>query len=463
MRPPAPAVDIDRGVAEAVGRLAQMRLVAERTARANPRDGMALNAVGNAYRMTGARDLALGFFRLAAQLQPGVAEHHYQLGVSLQFAGEFDEAARAFERTLALSPTQHQAWFSLVSVQKQTPERNHLERLEALFAGPDADGMRTLHVGHALAKTYEDLGEAVRSFEWLQKAKAVKRRRSGYAWAQERALFEAAKRTAEAAPAPGDPSGEPIFVVGLPRTGTTLVDRIISSHPDVASAGELGHFPLIAKRLAGTPGPLSIERPTFEALGRVDPARLGRAYVDSTRPLTGQTPRFVDKAPINVLFAALMHRALPNARIVCVRRDPVDACVSNFRQIFPTVHPYYDYVYDLQNTARQVALFEDLAEHWRAVLPAERYTEIRYEDLVENQEAETRRLLAFCGLSWDERCLAFHENKAAVATPSAAQVRAPIYKSSMGRWRRYGDLVAPAVEILARAGLAEADGSPRRR
>jgi hypothetical protein len=228
----------------------------------------------------------------------------------------------------------------------------------------------------------------------------------------------------------------------------------------VTSAGELSNFSLMLKRAAGTPSNLVMDAETFGAAGKVDMARLGADYVASTRPLTGATPRFVDKMPLNIFYAGLIHRALPNARIVCLRRDPMDVCLSNFRQLFATGFSYYNYAYDLEDVARYYVGFDALVAHWRSVLPADRFLEIGYEDLVADQEARTRALLAFCGLPWDARCLSFHENAAPVATASSVQVRQPLYSSSVGRWRRHGEGLAPLRAILRAAGLVDEDGKP---
>ncbi len=219
------------------------------------------------------------------------------------------------------------------------------------------------------------------------------------------------------------------------------------------SAGELTNFALILKRMTGTPGAYVLDAPVLEAAGALDMRRVGAAYLESVRPVAGGQGRFVDKMPLNVLCAGLIHRALPNARIVCLRRHPMDACLANFRQLFATGFSYYDYAYDLGDTARYYAGFDRLAAHWRAVLPADRYAEVAYEDLVADQEGQTRRLLAFCGLDFDPRCLAFHENAAPVATASSVQVRSPIYASSVGRWRRYGAGLAPLRQALEAAGI----------
>ncbi|MFY8140717.1 MAG: sulfotransferase family protein, partial [Caulobacter sp.] len=317
-------------------------------------------------------------------------------------------------------------------------------RLEPLFpADPDADPDRALHVGHALARLAEDAGDPPRALAWLARAKAARLREVAYDPARDTGLFAAARATV--GPVARDATdAAPIFIVGLPRTGTTLVDRILSSHPDVVSVGELTDFALILKRMAGTPSPLVLDEATLAAAagGGLDLAEAGRRYLEAVAPLAGAA-RSLDKMPLNVVYAGLIHRALPNARIICLRRHPMDAGLSNYRQLFATRFPYYDYALDLEYTGRYVAGFEALADHWAASLPADRYINFRYEDLVADQEGQTRRLLAHSGLDWDPACLAFHENAAPVATASAVQVRSPIHPGSVGRWKRYGEGLAP--------------------
>ena len=185
----------------------------------------------------------------------------------------------------------------------------------------------------------------------------------------------------------------------------------------------------------------------------VDPAVLGAAYVDSTRPRTGHTVHFIDKMPLNFFYCGLINTALPNARIICLRRHPMDACLSNFRQLFSTSFSYYNYAYSLEDIARYYVMFDGLVQHWRNHLPSDRYTEVHYEDLVANQETTSRRLIEHCGLVWEDQCLDFHENATPVATASSVQVRNPIYSSSVGRYKRYGNRLDGVARILEAAGI----------
>lgn len=424
-----------------------------------PRDAHTLDTLGVVFSRAGLHGRAIGFFEAAFAREPAQASYAYNLAASRQFSGDFPGAEAAYAQALALDPALYRAWSSRVQLRRQTPEANFLPELEAQFAlaGTGADGR--LHLGHALAKTHEDLGNYATALDWLIKAKASKGRQVGYDPRADADLFAAAKATFAGTPArhQGELSDRPIFVVGLPRTGTTLVDRILSSHPEVTSAGELTNFGLILKRMSGSPGAFVLDEATLEAAGDIDLRKAGAAYLQSLAPLVPGQGRFVDKMPLNFIYAGLIHRALPNARIVCLRRHPMDACLSNFRQLFATGFSYYDYAYDLAHTGAYYAGFDRLIAHWRDVLPADRFTELAYEDLVADQEGETRRLLEFCGLDFDPRCLAFHENAAPVATASSVQVRSPIYASSIGRWRRYGPGLVPLRAALNANGVEVED------
>lgn len=443
-------------VAKIVGRAAARRGTAERIAATHADNPQALSDACILFALSGADDRALAMARRAATLAPGNADFAYNLAVALEHAGDAEAAIAAHRRAVALAPDNARYHYALVRIEKQTPAVNRIPKLESLFA--QADPAAQLHAGHALAKTYEDFGDLPQSFAWLAKAKATRRAQHAYDRQAAAARARAAMSVGDGRPGCANP--EPIFIIGLPRTGTTLIDRILSSHPDVTSAGEPSNFPQLVKAMAGTPLRLSLAPQALAAAMRVDPEALGKAYIASTRPITGAAPRFIDKAPINYLVAGAIHRALPNARIISVHRAPLDACLSLYRQLFETDLPYYDYAYDLADTAYAYARFREVAAHLRATLPADRYCEVLYEDVVAAQDSETRRLLEFCGLTWDPRCLDFHENAAAIATPSGLQVRQPLYASAVGRAQRYGALMDPARDVLVREGiLTGADAS----
>jgi tetratricopeptide (TPR) repeat protein len=443
-------------LANIVSRIAATRDDAAKIVRMYPRDAQAQLHAGVAFRLAGAHEDARAAFERAAQLRPDDAVACYELALSHEVLGDMDAAREAYLRTVALAPDFYRAHHALVQQRKQTPTDNRIEELERRFAEPDDEaGWRRLHYGHALAKSFEDMGDFDQAFAWLERAKAPRRSLRRFDEGIEAVLMRAARESAALrGQMKGHVSGEPIFVVGLARSGTTLADRILAAHPDVTSAGEISNFGMLFKVMAGTKTEAMLDPPTFQAGRNVDLETLGRLYIESTRPLTGTAARFVDKAPGNYSLAAVILGALPNARVVCLRREPMEMCLSSYRQIFPTNDTYYNYVYDLGDIARKVVQFEGLATFWAQTLPPDRFLSLSYEQLVANQRDETQRLLAFCGLSWDERCLNFHEAVGAVATPSAGQVRQPMTAGAVGRWRRYGRLLDPARQVLAAAGLA---------
>lgn len=435
------------------GRVPEAVAAADAAMALSPRNGMILDMLGVIYGRTNFHDKARQAFARAVECMPDNGSSRFNLASALAFAGELDAAEREFEACLQVDPAHWRAYLFLSQLRKQTSERNHVESLREVLGRTD-DPLAALYLHMALAKEYEDLGDYATAFGHLSAGKAAGGRGRGYSITRDVALFEAIERCFPepiADVATGHPTEEPIFVIGMPRSGTTLVERILSSHPQVHSAGELRNFLVALHRHVGSPQFL-MAPDLPQRLSAMDWAALGRDYLDSTRPGTGHTPRFVDKLPHNFLHAGFIAQALPNARIVCLRRDPVDTCLSNFRQVFALESPYYDYSFDLLDTGRYYVLFDRLVAHWKRVLPG-RILELSYEDLVDQQEAKTRELLAFCGLSWDEACLQFERNAAPVATASAVQVRSPMYRNAVKRWKRYEPQLANLLRLLAEAGI----------
>ena len=437
----------------ALNRQDEARAAAERAIALDPQDALTLDTIGVVFSRTGLHERAADFFERAVTLEPGNAGFQQNLGTARQFAGDFEGAESALREAARLDPGLYRVWWALAQMSALTEADQPVARLESLFpADPDEDPDRALHVGHALARLAEDRKDHPAALDWLGRAKAARRRQVGYQPARDEALFAAARATV-GAPAAKASDASPIFIVGMPRTGTTLVDRILSSHPDVVSVGERTDFALILKRMSGTPSALVLDEATLAAASDgLDLAEAGRRYLEAMAPLAGG-PRSLDKMPLNVIYAGLIHRALPNARIVCLRRHPMDAALSNYRQLFATRFPYYDYALGLEDAARYTVGFERLAEHWAASLPADRYLNFSYEGLVADQEGQTRRLLAHCGLTWDPACLDFHENAAPVATASAVQVRQPLNAASVGRWKRHGAALEPMAAVFRAAGV----------
>ena len=431
---------------------------AERALALGPRDARTLDTVGVILSRGGRHARAVECFERATTLDAGNAGFHFNLASSLKFLGRFDAAEPAYEACLAANPHYWRAHSALSQLRRQTAERNHVERLRALLDAGGLDVDAELHLRHALAKELEDLGRDDEAFAHLAAGRSRKRAASGYDFSRDAALFEAVTR-ASPAPLPPDATStvdKPIFVVGMPRTGTTLVERMLSSHSQVASAGESQNFGVLLKRAAGTRSPTVLDPETIARANEVDLAAVGRQYVEQTRPV-GDKPRFVDKLPLNFFYLGHVARAVPGVRIVVLRRHPLDTVVASYRQLFATTMPYYEYAYDLCDATRYWLAFDALVAHWRVVLPG-RILEVGYEALVRQPERTLAALLEHCGLDWEPACLDFERNPDAVATASAVQVRRPLYASSVGRWRRYEAHLGPALKVLEDAGRAVAVG-----
>ncbi|MEZ6029552.1 MAG: sulfotransferase [Hyphomonadaceae bacterium] len=440
----------------ALNRRADAIAAAEASEALDPRDAQSLDTLGVVYTRAGMHARAAPFYERAAAIQ-GTPGQFYNLGAALQFLGRFDEARAAYRKCIAKAPHHAQAWSSLTQITRATPESNDIPALEATFAARSNDWEDGLNIGHALAKSYEDIGDPASAMAWLERGKAKRRAAQPYRADFDRELFQAAMRSASLPPAAGYREAAPIFVVGMPRTGTTLVDRILSSHSEVTSAGELSDFTLVMKRMAKTPSPYVLDAETLDTAAGLDAAALGEAYVQQVRATLNLTGRFVDKMPLNVFVAAHILRALPDARVICMRRHPADTVLANYRQLFSTQFSYYAYAFSLEDTARYFVLFDRMVRAFEQALPPDRFRVVSYEDLVVDFEPGVRSLLDFCGLTFEQACLDFHENAAPVATASAAQVRQPLYTSALARWKRYRPALDPAIRILVDAGCMSVD------
>lgn len=421
-----------------------------------PEDALSRDTIGCAYARLGDHQAALPHFNEAVRLAPEQTDFRYNRAATLSFLGRTDAADAELENLIALAPHDARSHHLLSGLRRQTGAHNHIPRLRAL-ATRARPGRDRLLVGYALAKELEDVGQAQEAFAVLAAANGEHRRGLSYSFERDAAIFDAieAHWTAPNGAAPVAPSDTaPIFVIGMPRTGTTLVDRILSSHPEVESAGELQAIPLAVKAAAGTRTRTVLDPETVAAAACASLMAIGDDYLQRTRPhRRAFGRRFVDKFPGNFHYVGLIAGALPSATIVCLRRHPLDTVLSNFRNLFAVGSHYYDYSYDLLDIAAYYVRFDRLMAEWRRLLPG-RVLELGYEALVADQEGETRRLLAHCRLDWSARCLDFHTNDAPVATPSAAQVRRPLYADSVARWRAHAEALEPARRLIEAAGIA---------
>ena len=408
-----------------------------------------LHGVAQRYTMLGLHEEAERTHAVVAALAPDEPGYRYNHAAALIALGRLREAEAILERLLEQAPQDADAWYNLATLRRQTPEANHVAALEARLRGTAPGGDQEVALCYALAKELEDLGEDARAFAVLQRGASARRRRLSYRVADDVATMQAIATHFDAGFFArwhaGHDDARPLFVVGLPRTGTTLVDRILDSHPAVASRGETSDLVMALMRAAG---PASGKQALVQRATRLDFAALGADYC--TQLADGPALRQLDKSPVNFLYLGIVAAALPQARIVHVRRNPMDACYAMYKTLFRMAYPFS---YDLDDLATYWLAYDRLMAHWRALLPPGRMLEIDYEALVADQEGCTRRLLDHAGLEWDPACLAFDRNPSPSLTASAAQVRQPIYRSSVGLWRRYREQLAPLLARLRDAGV----------
>ncbi|HEY0198356.1 MAG TPA: sulfotransferase [Rhodanobacter sp.] len=433
---------------------ADAMIVADRALTLSPLDAHTLDTLGVIYTRANAHERATSLYDRAVALAPNHPNYRYNFAKSLVFLGRMDEAERELEACLALAPGSWGAHLTLSQLRKQTPTKNHLQRLLSLLPKSVANPVAQMNLHLALAKEYEDMSEFGTAFEHLVAGKTAGASMRKYSPQYDETLFDLLSRISPDMRAWTDAcqTREPIFILGMPRSGTTLVERIISSHPDVHAAGELSNFPLAFKRATGSRTPNLLDLDTAERAQHLDWLKLGEDYLTSTRPDTGHTPHFIDKLPHNFLYVGAIANALPNAKIICLRRDPMDTCLSNFRQLFTSNSSNHDYSYDLLDTGRYYVLFDRMMAHWQKTFPG-RILEIDYETIVESQEASSRQLVEFCGLPWNDACLHFEDNQAPATTASAVQVREPMYRGAMQRWKQYESQLTGLHQLLADAGI----------
>jgi tetratricopeptide (TPR) repeat protein len=390
----------------------------------------------------------------ALTIKPDHVDALRNLGVALRALGRMDKAIHSFEKTIAAAPRKAAGlYYTLASSKRMSASDPHFAAMRQL-----AGEMETFNVENqiglhfALGKAFADIGDHQRSFQHLLKGNALKRQE--FVEYDETKFLARFERIREAFSAGlfadkkrvGDPSSVPVFIIGMPRSGTSLVEQILASHPKVFGAGERYELGDLVQGIVGPDGaqfPEAVAGMSGEQLHA-----LGTSYVRAIHPLAPEAERITDKMPSNFFHAGLIHLALPNARIIHTRRDPRDTAMSCFSILFAMGHPH---TYDLAELGRYIRAYEELMEHWRQVLPEGAMIEVQYEELVGNLETEAKRIVEYCGLEWDSACLSFHKTKRPVRTASVIQVRQPIYGGSVGRWQPYEKELQPFLRAVSQA------------
>jgi tetratricopeptide (TPR) repeat protein len=403
----------------------------------------------------GKLDEAIVACRQAITLKPHLPEGHDNLGMALMQLGRMAEARIALEEAVRLAPGNAKYLGDLGQITHFVPGDPHLAKMERLArnsASLTIDDRIALHF--ALGKAYDETGRHAEAFhQWLE-GNALKRQQITY---NEAATLEVLDRVQSVFTSElirrwqkiGHPSSVPVFIVGMPRSGTTLIEQILASHPRVFGGGELTHFRRAVKEMRQMPGGSTTFPELVSGMTGEYYRDLGARYVAEIERLAPGATHITDKLPNNFIYAGLIHLVLPNAVIVHVTRNPIDTCLSCFSKLFAYE---LNHTYDLGELGRYYQHYKSLMAHWHHVLPHGRILDVSYEDVVADLEGQARRIIAHCGLNWDSRCLAFHKTERPVRTASAMQVRQPIYNSAIGRGCVYTEFLAPLLTELDLVG-----------
>lgn len=418
-------------------------------AAAEPESAEAWSALGYATLLRGDPEVARTHIAKAIELDPDLAAAHFALGFYHQQQGRFADAITGFERALELDPGQARALYALATLDTGDEPEAKIARIEESLARSDAAGGDRAGMEFALARLYDETGrfdDAFRRYLDANAGMAVSKPfdAAAHARATDQLIAAVDEEFFAARATFGDDSEVPVFVIGMLRSGTTLVEQILASHPGVHGAGELDDMRRLIASLPERLGSAEVYPRSLFGLDRALSRALAAEQLASLAKLAPAAARVVDKTPNNFLRLPFIALLFPRAKIIHTRRDPLDTCVSCFFQDFAIGQ---EFSYDLAALGSYYRDYDRLIAHWRKVLPIE-MLELDYEALVSDQEEASRRLIDFCGLDWDPACLRFYETRRTVRTASLWQVRQPIYGSSVGRWRRYERHLRPLVEAL---------------
>jgi tetratricopeptide (TPR) repeat protein len=413
----------------------------------DPASAVAHNNLGIALLDQGKVDAGMTAFRKAIDLEPKYAEAHNHLGIALQRLGRPEASTECYRRALAIKPDFVESLYNLSLNKKICSELAELNDIEKSLKPYKFSVRDQTYLHFALGNIYDSRHLYDKTFSHYEKTNDLKRPafdRDAHVDFTSRLIGSFSKKLLRRLKRIGPPSTLPVFIVGMPRSGTTLVEKMISSHPHAHCAGEL---PDIERIVADLPKELGMPPPYTEKIGQIDARSawsVGERYLAHLRMLSSGAKRITDKLPKNFMHLGVIALLFPKARIIHCKRHPLDTCLSCYFQNFIGPQPF---AYDLRHLGVYYRDYERLMAHWRRVLPL-RQLEVQYDNLVAYQEQVSRRIIAFCGLKWDNRCLEFFKHERSVRTASNVPIRQPMYTSSVGRWKHYESFLDPLKEEL---------------
>ena len=391
----------------------------------------------------------------AVELNPNSPNYRFNLATAQRFMGKLEEAGANLDRAIELNPTDCEAQLLRSGFKTYTESDNNIESLRAAFEKMPLRHPGRVQLHFALAKELDDLERFEESFDELRQGAAQRRSNLKYDGRKDldsmHSICQQIDQEAFDSIVPGFVNAEPIFVIGMPRSGTALVERVLNNHSVVKSMGEPQSFGIeLVNACEQVLGAIPNDTAQLIAAARkIDFAALGEAYVNAARPNAGPQVQFVDKLPINFMYVGLIHRALPKAKIVLAARDPMDNCYTAFKSLFPGAYPYS---YDLKELANYYAAYTQVMAHWQALMPDVIHT-VNYEELVTNSRAVIEDLLDYCDLSFEERCLQSFLKADTAGTASGVRLHHELRAKSVGHWRNYAEQLQPVAEILKAAGI----------
>ncbi len=417
---------------------------------------MYLDLAGTVYTEIGLPQKAWPLYKQANALQPGVDLFQANLAACGVFLGKIEEARDIYRALLKRFPNHRRNHYQLSRLSKAT-DTVHIDEMKEILANSDDPPDRNIFMYYAVGKELEDLEQWEQSFEYYKKAGDAVTRVAKYDVAADIALIDKIIEVCDAdwlasesgKPRPDSAGKTPLFIVGLPRTGTTLTERIISSHSQVESLGETQFLQMVLRRESGIQSVENMNPEMIAAVAAKDMGLIASGYLDSVSYRLGDEPMFIDKLPFNFLFLGFIARAYPDARIVHLGRNPMDSCFSMYKQVFTWA---YKFSYSLEGLGRYYVAYDRLRNHWRELLQ-DRMIEVEYESLVADPEDQTRALLDKLGLEFEQACLDFDKNEAPSATASSVQVREKVHQQSVNKWTRFATQLQPLKEHLENAGI----------